>query len=151
MKKDNDHWSPRKVIGVIVMLAVIALFVAPIIYLLGKHVDIREPQPVPAPMEWVYTALIAVPVLHSIFRAIKKRRNPAQARDDEIAEDDERGRAIKARAESSTLSMAQTLLMLVSLVMMFRGETVLYYALYASYWAVELIKLLYTLHYKRTM
>jgi uncharacterized membrane protein len=111
----------------------------------------KSAEPVPSAVTWAVNAAMVLPMIPTAYRAILRRRNPDKARDDELAENDERGKAISARADSTTLQVVLGLLTVAAIVLMISGRTTWGYIMMIAGSIIITLRTLIAFIYKKRM
>ncbi|MDR0861230.1 MAG: hypothetical protein LBN30_00400 [Oscillospiraceae bacterium] len=117
----------------------------------GANSETIFKQPLPYWVLWLCIALMVLSSVPDVIKRINKRRNPEQARDDELAADDERGKAITAQANSLTLRAMRLVIIFGGGALMLFGEIVAAYVLLMSAYVIQLLNFIFTSSLKRKM
>jgi uncharacterized membrane-anchored protein YitT (DUF2179 family) len=149
MKKRNNEWR-NLILTILICTAIIIITVLAIGSATIKYQTERPPLP-PLWLRIVFFAIVAGFVIPPWIDIVRRILKPKSAKENALAENDERGRAIEARASATTSFLMYFILCIAGIVCFGLGEFSVSLALITAGFATQCVKQLCKAYYRRKM
>ncbi|MDR0936447.1 MAG: hypothetical protein LBM98_07210 [Oscillospiraceae bacterium] len=149
MKKGNHEWR-NLIVTILICAAIVTITVLAVGSATIKYQTERPPLP-PLWLRIVSFAIIAGFVIPLWIDIVRRILRPKVAKENALAENDERGRAIEARASVTASFLMYHILAITGIISFWLGENNVSVALITAGFATQCVKRLCKAYYRRKM